>query len=192
MLDVIHWQMSHVNWRQARVYFDCCHKCLPRFSSLSTHQQANRTRRRPSAHPLLPYNSCCRMAISGAHKSDGRQSCSSTPTPPPSPLSINRLLALHPRERLLVHPLRWTDRQPALLDCRIHDHDEEAHGAGTHESTETTKTTDAVSSEPDAYPRFLARRLCHSFDDGVLADTVLNLIWPLRGRTLVEHKYVRP
>ncbi|KAK3352637.1 hypothetical protein B0T25DRAFT_189624 [Lasiosphaeria hispida] len=128
------------------------------------------------------------MALPDAHQADDCQSCSSTtpPTPPP-PLSINRLIALYPRERLLVHPLRWTDRQPALLDCCIHDHDEEAHGAGAHESTVTTKTTEAASSEPDAYTHFLARRLSCSFDDGVLADTVLNLIWPLWGHTSVEH-----
>ncbi|KAK3364140.1 hypothetical protein B0T25DRAFT_58895 [Lasiosphaeria hispida] len=107
------------------------------------------------------------MALPDAHQV--------TPPTPPPPLSINRLVALYPRERLLVHPLRWTDRQLALLDCRIHDHDEEA---GAHE---------AASSEPDAYTRFLARRLSRSFDDGVLADTVLNLIWPLRGHTSVEH-----
>jgi hypothetical protein len=132
------------------------------------------------------------MALPDAHQDDDRQSCSRTTPPiPPPPLSINRLVALYPRERLLVHPLRWTDRQPALLDCRIHDHNEEARGAGAYESTETTKTTEAASSEPDAYTRFLARRLCHSFDDGELADTVLNLIRPLRGHTSVEHKYVR-
>jgi hypothetical protein len=127
------------------------------------------------------------MAFPDARQGDGRQSCSRTAPPIPPPLlSINRLVALYPRERLLVHPLRWTDRQPALLDCHIHDHDEEAHGAGAHD------TTEAASSEPDAYTRFLARRLRRSFDDGVLADTVLNVIWPLGGRTSVEHKYVRP
>lgn len=84
------------------------------------------------------------------------------------------------------------------LTVASHDHNEEAYDPGAHESTKTTKVTkvtkitEAASSERDAYPHFLAHRLCHSFDDGVLADTVSNLIWPLRGRTSVEHKYVHP
>lgn len=130
------------------------------------------------------------MAISGEHTSNDRQ-CSTTPIPPPPPLSINRLLALYPRERLLVHPLSWTDRQLALLDCRMHDYNEEADCASAYGSTETTKTTEGASPEPDAYTRFLAGRLYTSFNNGVLADTVLNLIWPLRGRALVKYQYVR-
>ncbi|KAH6615989.1 hypothetical protein B0J18DRAFT_293911 [Chaetomium sp. MPI-SDFR-AT-0129] len=35
-------------------------------------------------------------------------------------LSINQLAALHPRERLLVHPFFWTSRHVDLLGCRIH------------------------------------------------------------------------
>src|SRR3954469_23933589 len=36
-----------------------------------------------------------------------------------SPPSICRLLALHPRERLLVHPLLWQERQLSLLRCHF-------------------------------------------------------------------------
>ncbi|AEO62357.1 uncharacterized protein THITE_2106449 [Thermothielavioides terrestris NRRL 8126] len=44
-----------------------------------------------------------------------------------SPLSIHRLIALHSHERLLVHPLLWTDRHLTLLGCHIH-HRGEAGG----------------------------------------------------------------
>ncbi|KAK3363790.1 hypothetical protein B0T25DRAFT_528461 [Lasiosphaeria hispida] len=111
-----------------------------------------------------------------------------SPSTPPPRLSINRLMALYPRERLQVHPLRWSDRQLDLIGCRIHGHDETAHGAGTHESTVTTQTTEATSCRPDPYTRFLADRLSRSFDGhgSLLADTVLNLIWPIEGQTLVN------
>jgi hypothetical protein len=35
------------------------------------------------------------------------------------PLAINRLAALHPRERLLVHPVCWSRQQLDLLQCRF-------------------------------------------------------------------------
>ncbi|KAK3300397.1 uncharacterized protein B0H64DRAFT_14662 [Chaetomium fimeti] len=52
----------------------------------------------------------------------------SPPTPPalhttsPSdsdlqPLSLHQILCLHPRERLLVHPVQWTSRHLELLNC---------------------------------------------------------------------------
>jgi len=38
----------------------------------------------------------------------------------PHRLSINGLLALYPRERLLVHPIYWRQIQLDLLQCRFH------------------------------------------------------------------------
>ncbi|KAK3906523.1 hypothetical protein C8A05DRAFT_11726 [Staphylotrichum tortipilum] len=118
------------------------------------------------------------MAISDEHQGDGRQSCSNTPTPLPPPLlspllSINRLLALHPRERLLVHPLRWTDRQPTLLGCRIHSHHDEAYSAAADENTE------AASSKSDRLAALLAKRLNGQLDPERLADTIMQLLAPL-------------
>jgi hypothetical protein len=42
-----------------------------------------------------------------------------TPFQPPEPRSINDVLRQHCRERLYVHPLRWTSRQLLLLDCQF-------------------------------------------------------------------------
>ena len=56
------------------------------------------------------------------------------PTPSP-PLSINRPLALHPRERLMVHLICWADRQLAVLGCRIHSRAEESLVASANEDT---------------------------------------------------------
>jgi hypothetical protein len=47
------------------------------------------------------------------------------PSPPASPaeldlpqaLSLHRILCLHPRERLLLHPVKWTNRHLELLNC---------------------------------------------------------------------------
>ncbi|KAH6632801.1 hypothetical protein F5144DRAFT_651385 [Chaetomium tenue] len=113
------------------------------------------------------------------------QSCSSTPAPPtpapplvPRPLSINRLLAIHARERLLVHPLCWTDRQPALLGCRIHDHDEEA--------LDNAETTAAESFSRALPPRLsLSHLLTTIFNDGEFAATVETLVQALGGRIWV-------
>jgi hypothetical protein len=132
----------------------------------------------------LPCDSCCKMAISGEHQGDDRQNGSSTPTPPPPPLlppplSINRLLALHPRERLLVHPLRWTDQQPALLGCRIHSHHDEAHSAAAEENT------GAASSKSDRLAGLLAKRLNGQLDPERLADTVAQLLAPLDARHIL-------
>ena len=127
------------------------------------------------------------MAISGEHQGDDRQSCSNTPTPPHSPpLSINRLLALHPRERLLVHPLCWTDRQPALLSCRIHSHYEEASSSGADENARATP------SKSDRLAAFLAERLNFQLHEDDLADTIARLLRPLGGRISIELKCVRP
>ncbi|KAH6630548.1 hypothetical protein B0J18DRAFT_421475 [Chaetomium sp. MPI-SDFR-AT-0129] len=124
------------------------------------------------------------MAISGQHEGDGRQSCLSTPTPPrppllPPPLSINRLLALHPRERLLVHPLRWTDRQPALLGCRIYSHFDDARSAAADENTEP------ASPKSERLAGLLAKRLNGQLDPERLGDTVTQLLAPLDARRIL-------
>ena len=120
----------------------------------------------------------------------------STPTPPRSPLltplvtprlSINRLLALHPHERLLVHPLRWTNRQPALLGCRIYSHHDEAHSAAADENAGT------ASSKSDRLASLLAKRLNGQLDPERLADTVKKLLAPLdASRILFQMEYVHP
>lgn len=35
----------------------------------------------------------------------------------PQALSLHRILCLHPRERLLLHPVKWTSRHLELLNC---------------------------------------------------------------------------
>ncbi|KAK4130232.1 hypothetical protein BT67DRAFT_445867 [Trichocladium antarcticum] len=122
------------------------------------------------------------MAISGEDQGHDHQSRSNTPTPPPttSPLSINRLLALHPRERLLVHPLCWTDRQLDLLGCRIHSHYEEADSAGADENA------GATSSKSDRLAAFLAERLNFQLHHEELADTIAQLLRPLGGCISIE------
>jgi hypothetical protein len=118
------------------------------------------------------------MALSDEPPGDGYLS---TPTPP---LSINRLLALYPRERLLVHPLCWTDRQPALLGCRIHTH-EEADSAGPDENA-------GAASKSDRLAAFLAERLNFQLHHEELASTIAQLLQPLGGRISIDLKYVRP
>ncbi|KAK4152321.1 hypothetical protein C8A00DRAFT_16357 [Chaetomidium leptoderma] len=127
------------------------------------------------------------MAVPDEHQGDSRQSCLSTPPPlsPPLPrLSINRLVALHPRERLLVHPFRWTDQQPALLGCYIHSRDKDATGAGARENAV------AASPKADRLARFLARNLNCYFEDGQLATTVLKLLRPFGSRISIDYNRV--
>jgi len=40
-------------------------------------------------------------------------------------LPISRILSSHPRERLYVHPLTWTQRHLELLGCRFYCPDSE-------------------------------------------------------------------
>jgi hypothetical protein len=81
---------------------------------------------KPESHPLPPLSASINTRVDTAfamHISDeraqaeDRENCSDAAPP----LSINRLIALHSRERLFVHPLCWTDRQLTLLQCRFHD-----------------------------------------------------------------------
>ncbi|KAK4040272.1 hypothetical protein C8A01DRAFT_15816, partial [Parachaetomium inaequale] len=106
------------------------------------------------------------MAIPDTHQDDGGQSCSNEPPP----LSINRLAALHPRERLLVHPFLWTDRQLALLGCRIHPRDE-AGGAGGAEGHPAPRKRAGCGLVP-----LLTRRLEFRLEEWELEDTVWKLI----------------
>ncbi|KXX74036.1 hypothetical protein MMYC01_209560, partial [Madurella mycetomatis] len=57
------------------------------------------------------------MAVQDDYMHDDRCDDRSSTAPP---LAINRILALYPRERLLVHPFLWTNRQLDLLQCRFH------------------------------------------------------------------------
>ncbi|KAL7915892.1 hypothetical protein GGI35DRAFT_430916 [Trichoderma velutinum] len=41
--------------------------------------------------------------------------------PPLETLSIKQLLRLHPRDKLLVHPLEWTSRHVEVLQCSFED-----------------------------------------------------------------------
>ena len=94
------------------------------------------------------------------------------------PLSIKRLLALHPRERLLVHPLCWTDRQLTLLDCRIHSH------------SSTSENAEDGTPKSDGLARLLARRLNRQLGWERLADTIQKLLRPLGGSMSIKHRYV--
>ena len=95
--------VSHVNWRQPRVF------C---WSAQSFGTKSLLAFARHGAYPITT------MALSYIKETDNSQNGSSV-----QPLSINRICALFPREQLLAHPLHWTERQFALLDCRIHDRD---------------------------------------------------------------------
>lgn len=134
------------------------------------------------------------MAISDEHESDD-SSAPCAPNPPPPlllspPLSINQLLALHPRERLQVHPLRWTDRQPTLLGCRIYSHFDGARSAAADKNAEPVSPK---SDDSDRLADFLAKRLNEQLDPKRLGDTVIQLLAPLDARRiLVQMKYVYP
>lgn len=146
-------------------------------------------------HIHQPRNSRRKMAISDegegdTHQGDGLPSCASI-TPP---LSVNRLVVLHARERLLVHPLCWTDRQLALLECRIHRRGEGPRGDGVCERTTETagpaESAEPVSPKSDRLVRFLARRLKYQLTWSELADTLQKLLRPLGGPMSIEQGYV--
>ncbi|KAK4158064.1 hypothetical protein C8A00DRAFT_11118 [Chaetomidium leptoderma] len=118
------------------------------------------------------------MAIPDEHQDNG-PNCSSTLPP----LSISQLVARYPRERLLVHPLCWSDRQLTLLGCRIHSRGEGGLGAGAHENAEDRSEPPA----PDGLARLLARRLNRRLSWGRLIDTILKLLWPLGGGISLKH-----
>ena len=131
----------------------------------------------PTIHQ--PCDSSCRMADSG------EQQCQSSSTPPP--LSINQLLALHPREQLQVHPLRWTDRQLDLLGCRVHSRHDEAQSIVADENAE------AASSKPGRLAGVLAKRLTAQVCPDNLVDIVRRLLVPLDARKILfQMKYVGP
>ncbi|KAH6650722.1 hypothetical protein F5144DRAFT_57965 [Chaetomium tenue] len=52
----------------------------------------------PASHPASPPNSPSELDL-------------------PQALSLHRILCLHPRERLLLHPVKWTSRHLELLNC---------------------------------------------------------------------------
>lgn len=51
----------------------------------------------------------------------GSTSQPSQSRPPLETLSIKQLLRLHPRDKLLVHPLEWTGRHLEVLQCSFED-----------------------------------------------------------------------
>ena len=128
------------------------------------------------------------MAVPDEYQGDDCHSCSSTPSPPPPPLSINQHVALHSRERLLVHPLRWTARQLTLLDCRLRSHGEGSRSVAAHENA----NVDAAFSRPDHLARLLSRRLNLQLSWEELIDTTRRLLQPLGGRISIYDRYVRP
>ncbi len=125
----------------------------------------------------------CSMDVpDNKHLGDDCDSLSST-----FQLSINEIAARHPRERLLVHPLRWTDRQVTLLDCRIHSRcvsePEGARSTAAHENA----NPDAASSNPDDdLVRLLARRLNYQISWENWIDTARRLLRPLGRRISVD------
>jgi hypothetical protein len=62
------------------------------------------------------------------------------------PLAINRLAALHPRERLLVHPVCWSRQQLDLLQCRFVEGGEAARSGTTKAESELASKHAAVTS----------------------------------------------
>lgn len=119
------------------------------------------------------------------HQGDGHQGRSSTPIPSPLLpllLSINRLLALYHRERLLVHPLCWTDRQLALLGCRINSH--YSHPNETNNGT-VEESAGVVSSKSDPDDDRLAKRLNRQLSQESMADVVEQLLKPLNARRIL-------
>jgi hypothetical protein len=120
------------------------------------------------------------MAIPDNHQDDDHHTCSDSPPP----LSINRLAALHPRERLVVHPFLWTDRHLALLGCRIHSRGE-AGGAGGVEGQPTPRKRAGHNLVP-----LLTRRLKFRLQEWELEDTVWKLIKSVSKNTSKEDKYV--
>ena len=151
--------------------------CPINFPASTSKSNPNRCASAPLPTIHLPRDWCCRMAI------PGEQQCQSSSTPPP--LSINQVLALYPRERLQVHPLRWTDRQLALLGCRIHSRHDEA------QSTAADEKAEAASSKSGRLAGLLAQRLSRQVCPEDLVDIVKPLLVPLHARRISFHmKYV--
>jgi hypothetical protein len=118
--------------------------------------------------------------------------------PPLERLSINRLLALYPRERLLVHPLRWTGRQLDLA-CRVYsrraDGPSHGHGADHDESGPGPGPSSGPTSCPRRLARLLATRLGGelAIDAAELVDTVARFVAPISPRPIsirIHTKYV--
>jgi hypothetical protein len=75
-------------------------------------------------HFWLHRENMSRLATRDSSLEMGLQPLSTSPSTstvpdssPPQPLSLSQILRLHPRERLLVHPLQWTARHLELLQC---------------------------------------------------------------------------
>ncbi|KAK3900745.1 hypothetical protein C8A05DRAFT_35595 [Staphylotrichum tortipilum] len=114
--------------------------------------------------------------------------------PPLERLSINRLLALYPRERLLVHPLRWTGRQLDLLACRIHSRRADAPSDDHSADHDEARSVSCSSGPgPGSLPRRLARLLATRLEGGMsmdaaeFADTVALLLAPISPRPIWIH-----
>ncbi|KAK4238208.1 hypothetical protein C8A03DRAFT_33814 [Achaetomium macrosporum] len=66
-------------------------------------------------------------------------------------LSINQLVARHARERLLVRPVRWTDRRLSLLRCRFHSQGEGGRAEGMPTAYLKPETSDSDSERQTLY-----------------------------------------
>jgi hypothetical protein len=128
----------------------------------------------------------CSHASTTSTTSTTTPPCPALPPPPLSPLlSVNQLLALYSRERLLVHPLCWTDRQPALLGCHINSRYDETRNSTVEENA------GVVSSKSDPDDGHLAKRLKSQLDQERLADVVEQLLEPLNARRILfQMEYV--
>ncbi|KAK3290152.1 uncharacterized protein B0H64DRAFT_427898 [Chaetomium fimeti] len=126
------------------------------------------------------------MAISNEQNSDDKPISSIPSSLPPPGLSINQLAALHSRERLLVHPLRWSDRQVALLDCRIHFF-EDAGSAASHGNADTNTDPLAPKSRLEL---FLADNLRLRFTWDEFIDITRRLLRPPGGHLSVENQQI--
>ncbi|KAH6649551.1 hypothetical protein F5144DRAFT_588242 [Chaetomium tenue] len=106
------------------------------------------------------------------------------PLPPPG-LSINKLAALYPRERLLVHPLQWSDRQIALLNCRIHYSGDQS--AASHGDANMNTDPPPPKSQLEL---FLADRLKFRLTHEEFIETTRRLLRPLGGRISIDNRYI--
>ncbi|KAL2173628.1 uncharacterized protein P884DRAFT_273000 [Thermothelomyces heterothallicus CBS 202.75] len=95
-------------------------------------------------------------------------------------LSLHRLVTRDPRERVLVHPLIWTDRQLAVLDCRVRPRgdadDDDGGDAAAPESGGGGERARKRRRAADELAPLLRRRLRCRLGWDLLRDTVRMLL----------------
>ena len=90
---------------------------------------------------------------------------------------------------MLVHPLAWTGRQPALLGCRINSHHDETNNDTVQENGEVAAFRSDQISDLDTDR--LAKLLNSQLYPESLANTVEQLLKRLHARRiLIQMEYV--